>query len=143
MADTVFRSAKIHEETTTEKPPQRVEKTSEVVNVDIEPPFTQYEKIHNKPYTVDHFQLGDTWTDKYGGFQKEIDVIEGYLRQRINTGEVQDDTKAVKEHLKKVYKLCNIDKNERVTMQIEKLAAYMEFLNKIDNIKFNQQRYGI
>jgi hypothetical protein len=27
-------------------------------------------------------------------------------------------------------------------MQIEKLAAYMEFINKTDDIKFNYKKYG-
>ena len=141
MADTIFRT-KVTHETQTTKPIKVTEKTDEVVTANVEPPYTEYATIHNHPFTVDYFQLGDTWRDQYGGFEKEVETIEGYFKRRIQQGELQDETKAVKEHLKKLYKLCSIDKNERVTMQIEKLAAYMEFINKTDDIKFNYKKYG-
>ena len=37
----------------------------------IEPPYLDYESVNGHPYLVDHFQLGDSWKDKLGGFEKE------------------------------------------------------------------------
>lgn len=109
---------------------------------DVAPPFTDYEKQFKHPYLVDHFKLGDRWADELGGFGDEVKSIEGYFTDKINKGEMVNDTEAVKEKLKGIYKLCNIDKTERTTMQIEKLAAYIDFLRKTDDIKLNYHKYG-
>lgn len=108
----------------------------------VEPPFTEYEKINKHPYLVDHFKLGDTWQDKLGGFGDEVSSIEGYFKEKIQQGEIRNDVESVREKLKSIYKLCGIDKTERTTMQIEKLAAYIEFLRKTDHIKTNYLKYG-
>jgi hypothetical protein len=122
----------------------KVEKidAAQTIKADGDVPFTDYQKEHNHPFLVDHFELGDSWQDKYGGFEEEIDTIEGYFRGKIEHGQMQNDTEAVKEQFKKIYKLCNIDKTERVTMQIEKLAAYIKFLKETDDIKMNHYKYG-
>jgi hypothetical protein len=108
----------------------------------VEPPFTDYQKQYKHPFIVDYFKLGDRWADELGGFSEEVKSIEGYFTDKINKGEMINDTEAVREKLKGIYKLCNIDKTERTTMQIEKLAAYIDFLRKTDDIKLNHQKYG-
>lgn len=110
--------------------------------VDIEPPFTDYEKVHKRPYIADHFKLGDRWSDELGGFEHEVKAIESYFAEKINRGEMKNDTAAVREKVNSIYKLCNIDKTERTTMQIEKLSAYIDFLRKTDAIKLNNLKYG-
>jgi hypothetical protein len=111
-------------------------------STDIEVPFTDYEGEHKHPFMVDHFKLGDTWAESLGGFTKEINLIEGYFKDKIQSGDMDNSVEAVKERMKGIYKLCGIDKTERTTMQIEKLAAYIEFLKKTDHIKLNHNRYG-
>lgn len=108
-----------------------------------EVPYTDYEKTSGHPYLVDYFELGDTWRDKLGGFEKEITLIDGYFKEQIEQGQLRNELAAVKEKMKKIYKLCNIDTTERITMQIEKLAAYIEFLRKTENINLNHFKYGI
>lgn len=107
----------------------------------IEPPFTEYEKIHKYPFLVDYYKLGDSWQEKLGGFEKEISVIESYFRDKIEQGQMRNETNIVKEELNKMYKLNKIDKSERTTMQIEKLAAYIEFLRRTDKIELDRYRY--
>jgi len=115
---------------------------SNTQTADVEPPFTDYEKINKHPYLVDHFKLGDTWQDAFGGFDSEIRTIESYFKDKITNGEMKNDITSVKDKLKSIYKMCGIDPTERTTMQIEKLSAYIEFLKKTDNIKLNHQKYG-
>lgn len=122
-----------------EQAPQRSGDGASVQETKVQPPFTDYESVHKHPYLVDHFELGDRWRD---GFEKEINNIEDYFKSKIELGELKNDTEAVKDKLKGIYKLCNIDKNERATMQIEKLSAYIEFLKKTDHIKLNHAKYG-
>lgn len=108
---------------------------------EVEPPFTDYESQKRHPYLVDHFKLGDRWSDELGGFNDEVKSIEGYFKDKIHKGEMKDDISAVREKINGIYKLCNIDKTERTTMQIEKLAAYIDFLRKTDHIILNNRKY--
>jgi hypothetical protein len=34
---------------------------ADVHDTAIEPPFTDYEKVHNHPFSVDYFDLGSMW----------------------------------------------------------------------------------
>jgi len=108
----------------------------------VEPPFLDYEKVNGHPYLVDHFKLGDSWQDKMGGFGKEIETIDSYLANQIKYGKIDNSVEAVKGALKKIEKMCGADKSERVTMRIEKIAAYAEFLNKTMDINYNNYKYG-
>ena len=110
-------------------------------DVKVEVPYTEYEKENNQPYMVEHFKLGDSWKDKLGGFEKEVGLIEDYFKGQIEQGKLKNEIGAVKEKLSKIFKLCNIDKTERATMQIEKLTAYLEFLKKTENIDLNNYKY--
>jgi len=122
--------------------PEKSGNGEEAYKSDIEPPFTDYEKQYKRPYLVDHFKIGEMWQDKLGGFEGEIKSIESYFADKISAGEMKNEIGSVKEKLNSIYKLCNIDKTERTTMQIEKLAAYIDFLRKTDDIKLNHTKYG-
>lgn len=112
---------------------KKVEKV-EIGKTDEEVPFTEYKNVKNHPYLVDHFKLGDSWKDKDGGFEKEVSFIEDYFKGEIEKGNIKNDISSVKQKMDKLYKLCNIEKSERTTMQIEKLSAYIEFLKKTEDI---------
>jgi len=129
------------EETKTVEAPIKIGDKAGTQDVKVEVPYTEYEHMNHHPYIVDHYKLGDTWTDKLGGFEKEVNLIDNYLRGEIDKGQLKNEVGAVKEKIDKIYKLCNIEKTERVTMQIEKLAAYLEFLKKTDNINYNHFKY--
>jgi len=138
--DSIYRTREVATETKPE--PVKIGDKAGTQDVQVEPPYTDYEKVNGHPYLVDHFKLGDTWRDKLGGFEKEVSLIEGYFKDKIDQGQMKNEKEAVKEQLKKIYKLVGIDKTERTTMQIEKLAAYLEFLKKTDNISLNYYKYG-
>lgn len=109
---------------------------------EVEPPYLDYMNDNAKPYVADHYRLGDNWDDPYGGFPVEISTIEGYLRGRIQNGEIANSTSAVKEELKKLEKMTNVSKEERPLIKIETLAAYVRFLQKTNDIKSNLRKYG-
>jgi len=142
MTDTTFREqpseaeARPKQETTKPVDAKTDGKTA------IEPPFLDYEKVNGHPYLVDHFKLGDSWQDKMGGFGEEIGTIDGYLANQIKYGKIDNSVEAVKGALKKIEKMCGADKSERVTMRIEKIAAYTEFLNKTMDIDYHNYKYG-
>lgn len=106
----------------------------------IEPPYLDYESVNGHPYLVDHFQLGDSWKDKLGGFEREINILEEYVKGKIQEGKTANSLEAVKEMIERIEKVCLADKTERATMKIEKMAAYVEFLAKTDKISYNNYK---
>lgn len=136
----VFRTATVEPEKV-EQPKKYAENVPTDGDSEIEPPFTEYQKMKKYPFLVDYYKLGDSWAEKVGGFEKEIDLIEGYFKDRIEQGKMQNDTQVVKDEIAKFYKLNKIDKSERTTMQIERLAAYIEFLKRTDKIELDRYRY--
>ena len=142
MADTIFRTRQSETQTKESKEePHKPVDESGVQDIKIEPPYTDYEKVHNHPFLVDYYKIGDTWRDKLGGFEKEIESIDGYFRNKIQQGQLKNEKESVESEIKKIYKLCGIEKTERTTMQIEKLAAYIDFLRKTDDITMNHFKY--
>jgi len=108
----------------------------------VEVPYTDYEKEHGKPFTAEHFQLGETWDDPNGGFAPELSLIEEFVDDRIKKGELPNNVDSVKDAFKKMEKTIGLDKNERPLVKIEMLASYVKFLMECDKIKFNVGRYG-
>lgn len=137
--DTTFRTPQTPAIETTPKS-NRADVTQTDSNVEV--PYTDYEKTHGKPYTVDHFQLGDTWQEDLGGFAKEVSTIEEFFSKQIESGSLPNNKEAIKAAIRKMEKVTNLDKNERPIVKIETISAYVKFLMDVDNIKFNVARYG-
>jgi hypothetical protein len=137
MIDTVFRSPvepSPVKEVEISKPQPDVHEST------IEGPYTDYEKQHNHPYVVDHFDLGSMWNID-GVYTDEVKTIEGYLSHQINLG-MANDKKAVQETLKKLEKMAGIEKTDRTVVKVGKLSSYVKFLNETENIKTNTIKYG-
>jgi len=125
------------------EPEAKVSESSSVPSVSkVETPFNGYEQSKGYPFSVDYFNLGDTWAETSGGFPKEVSLIEEYVDNKIQSGELPNSTESVKEMFKKMEKVTNLDKHERPLVKIETIAAYIEFLMKTEKIKFNLRRYG-
>jgi len=140
MTDTVFRTP-VQVNTTPEKLPEAKESHSHSV-VDVEVPYLDYESQNSKPYTADYFELGDTWNDPAGGFPKEISMIESYIKERVNSGEIGNSLSAIKNEIKSLEKMNNLKGEERAVVRIEVLSAYIEFMQKKSKIKSNLRRYA-
>lgn len=139
MTDTVFRT-KV--EPTVEAPQKAVAIGPAPSVTSVEVPYTAYESEHGKPLSADYFELGDLWNDANGGFSKEISTIEEYFTKKIESGEIENSIKAIKEKLKSFEKLSNTHKDERKTIRLETVSAYVKFLMDSDNIRYNIKRYG-
>jgi hypothetical protein len=138
MADSVFRTRVEPDK----EPEVHAKETSSGTVTHVEPPYTDYETEHGKPYSAEYFQLGDTWNDPNGGFAPELSLIEEFVSDRIRKGELPNNVKAVKEAIKKMEKVTNLSEYDAPIKKIEILSAYIKFLMTTDKIKFNIQRYG-
>ena len=138
MSDTVFRNpvdTSSQAAPTIEGKPQAEEHASS-----IEGPYTDYAKLHNHPYIVDHYDLGSLW-EIDGVYTNEVKTIEKYLSHCIDLG-MANDIKAVQESLKKIERMSGIEKTDRTVVKVGKVAAYIRFLNETENIKTNAIKYG-
>lgn len=139
--DTVFRTPQAPASKGSESS-NKVGPASTVSTAAVEVPYLDYEKEHGKPYTVEHFVLGDTWKDPTGGFPEEIGIIEDYFKDKIASGDIANSVTAVKDRLKEILKVTNMSKEERSVIKLETIAAYIKFLSESDDIKHNIKRYG-
>ena len=143
MADAVFRTAQPTKAESAAKTMKRGPADSKVGSTTTAvAPYLDYEKDSSYPHAVDYFELGDTWDDPSGGFPKEVGIIEGYFKDRIESGDMANSTKAVKSELKSILKLTNMSKEERNLVKIETVAAYIKFLSEKEDIKRNIRRYA-
>ena len=109
---------------------------------EVEPPYSEYKTKNGKPYAVDYFELGRYW-DHGELYNKEIGSIETYMSHLVETGEINNTLKAVKDKMKKIEKMININSEDRKASRVGRVAAYMEFLIKADGIKRDSAKYGM
>lgn len=143
MIDNTYRKATTptEEKATT---PSFENKTKEVTQVptEVEPPYSEYEGKKGKPYPVDYFDIGRFW-DTNELYTKEVESIDTYVQHLINTGEINNSVDAVSKKLKAIEKMINSDPNDRVAARVGRVAAYVDFLIKSDNIKRDSAKYGM
>ncbi|NCN26005.1 hypothetical protein GW915_00365 [bacterium] len=141
MSDTIFRTkteTPVQAEPTV--PAKAVGPTPSVTAVEV--PYTSYAAAHATPFVVDYFELGDLWNDPSGGFPKEVSTLEEYFTKKIESGELENSTSAIKNKLKEIERLSNMNKDARKVLRVGTAAAYVKFLMDSEDIKFNVRRYS-
>jgi len=141
MIDTIFRS-KLNEKTAETAEPKKSDGSSSSIVDSVEVPYTDYEIAHQKPYTVEHFKLDDLWDDPEGGFNEEISTIEKYFKHKIDTEEMANSVSAVKNELKELEKINNLKNEERITLKLGVLTAYVKFLMETDGIMTKVRKHA-
>lgn len=134
-------SVYVRAEPTPPPPPKKEEKVepqAQTQTTDIEPPLTGYEAVNKKPFTVEHYELPEVWEP----FSDDVSIIETYLQEKAEKGEIENSTQAAKELLKKVEKMVNSDKTERTVVKLAKVAAYIKFLKETENITRMSYKYA-
>jgi hypothetical protein len=126
----------------TQSEPPSISKEAVHTSNEVEVPYMDYETTNAKPFSVDYFQLGDTWQDPMGGFEKEVGTIEGYLQGEIKSGKLANSLPAIKEVLKKFEKLNNVKNEERPVVKVSIIANYMRFLMDNEKVMGNLKKYG-
>lgn len=136
MTDTTFR--------TKQEPAKQVafNEPKNPTNTDIESsvhvPYTEYESSTGKPYTADLYELGDYWE----AYSKELGNVEGYFQEKVKSGDIANDTKAIKSEIKKLEKLLNLKDETRASVKIGVLNEHVKFLLGVKAIKNNAIKYG-
>lgn len=125
MTNSVFR--------TSQTPEPEAEVKAEPVEIDVSTSskvsvpdlFVSYEEDQGKPYTADYFELENTW--KQPELKREIEEINGYLKEQVTKGKVDNSTKAVSAFLKEMERKAGLSRYESTTNRISKILAYIDF----------------
>lgn len=129
MTDVTFKTEQAPEPTIQERAVD-VEKVITPQEHDITPPFTEYLKEKNVPYTAEYFGIQNLWKDET--FANDIKKIENYFIGKIAGGDVKDDVKAVEKKIKSIEKMIELDGSETDARKLMKLSAFIDYLEKIN-----------
>lgn len=135
MSDTVFRQQVAPE---AEQPlPEGKDAPSQPIVNDVPVPY-----LDASNFLEEYFNIGTEWKDHDASFYKELEGIDSYLKTKIESKELPNDQVAIRNELKKMERLNNLNKEQRSVIRLEVLANYVEFMKKNDNLKSNLKRYA-
>ena len=126
MTDSVFRTAPSEPTEPTEPTVQTTDlDTATSSKVSVPDLFVSYEEDQGKPYTADYFELEHTW--KQPELRREIEEINGYIKEQVSKGKVDNSTKAVAAYLKEMERKAGLTRYESTNNRITKILAYIDF----------------
>jgi len=96
----------------------------------VEAPFTEYRNVNKLPLTADYIDAKLTWDE--ADMVEDVTMIEDYLSELVNTGELENTVKSAKEKLKSLEKMAGIDKLEGKAQKLIKLAEFVSYLRKLN-----------
>ena len=82
------------------------------------------------------------WQEPNGGFNEEVSAIETHLKEMVDSGKMANSLEAVKNRMKELTKVTNMQKEDRNIIKIGVISNYVKFLKENDNIFGNAKKYG-
>ena len=136
MAESVFREKQdIPVEET--KVPEMKQADSSGAEKKVEIPY-----LDSSDYLENYFELGTEWKDQDNIFFGDLNRIDNFIKLKIKNGEMENSQDSVKNMLKKMEKLNNLENEGRSVVKLEVMSNYVEFLLKNDLLKSNLKRYA-
>lgn len=120
-----FREAVVAEPVT-EAPKTEITQSGDSVVTHIDSLLATYQDDQGHPYTANYLDLKGVW-DKTEGLANEIKTIEGYLRQQVDKGNLENSTKSAEKYLKELEKKAGTNPYESTTKRITRILAYIDF----------------
>lgn len=103
--------------------------------------FIGYESDNSVPFIVDLYDLRETYKADPESYAEVADITR-YLQDLVNSGQLDNSTKAVAEKIKQLEKLSGVDSTERVNMKLTRLAEYAKFENRVNDAKRNSIKWS-
>lgn len=99
-----------------------------------EPPFSAYEKLQGKPYSVDYFKV-DNWEALVGEFdidktRDKVKFIEDYISNKIKDLKLEDSVASFKDLMERYKEELNIGKTEKNTSKLDRIYSYLKLMKK-------------
>lgn len=101
--------------------------------------FATHEDDMGVPYTAEYFDVKNVW-DKEESLKRDIREIEGYIREQVSKGKVDNSTKAANAFLKDLERKAGLTRYESSSNRINKLLAYIDFQQVVRGDKKELER---
>lgn len=101
--------------------------------------FATHEDDIGVPYTAEYFEIKNVW-DKEESLKRDVREIEGYIRDQVSKGKVDNSTKAANNFLKELERKAGLTRYESSTNRINKLLAYIDFQQVVNGNKKELER---
>lgn len=88
--------------------------------------FSTYEEAAGRPLAADYFEIPNLW-DENSHLARDLQEIEGYVRQQLRTGTLENSVKAAKDFIKQLERDAGLTRYESTATRIQKLLAYIDF----------------
>lgn len=131
MSDAVFRTS-ASTEPVTPAAPTAIADIGDSVDTKIPDLLATYQDDQGKPYVAKYFDMENLW-DAEPTMRYEMESIEGYMKDLISKGKLDNSVKAGDRFLKDLEKSAKISPYESTTNRINKLLAYIEFKKVVES----------
>lgn len=125
MTDSVFRTAQPTEEPSAPVPSGDAPSAPTNV-VSVPDLLVSYEEDQGKPYVAKYFDLETMWA-REPSLKRDIQEIEGYLKEEVSKGNLDNSTRAAGKFIKEMERKAGLTTYESTPNRISKILAYIDF----------------
>ena len=91
-----------------------------------------YSEDQGKPYVAQYLGIENVW-DQDATMRNEVETIEGYIKDQISKGKLDNSVKAGDKFIRQMEKDALVNPYESATNKISKLLAYIEFKRVVES----------
>jgi hypothetical protein len=128
----VFRS-KIEKTPEPLKPSVRTEHDNSEITTDITPTPTEHELVTGVPYTATVFELEGVFNELNQTDQKNIRLIDHFVKKNILTGRYSNTTEAAKQIITDLETKLNLTGNNDPYYRISKIAEVLSIMREYES----------
>jgi hypothetical protein len=130
----IKESRNVVSEQPAERTIQTIEPTASKEPSKIEPPFSDYEQVKGKPYSVDYFKIG-FWNElspelDVSGIKGKVKTIEKYVNEEIKRLGFNNEVSNYDDIISGIKSALHINHNEQIEQQLTKIHDYIKILRK-------------
>lgn len=103
-------------------------------------PIALYHELKGKPYSAVYFEVGDIW-DRSESLKADLMDIDEYYRNQVSSGKLADGVDSFKALIHEAEKITQT-KNANFNLKVGKIAEFVKFMNRMDEVERNSERYA-
>lgn len=90
-----------------------------------------YEQEHNRPLVAEYFGADSIW-DKEPSLKRDLQEIEAYLRNKVESNKLDNSVRAGQKFLKELEREAGLTTYESTSTRIAKLLAFIDFKKVVE-----------
>lgn len=122
----------VEQPTASEAPKEAPVDSRSTSSVEVPELLATYSEDQGKPYVAKYLDIENVW-DQDSTLKHEVETIEGYIKDQISKGNLDNSVLAGDKFLKEMEKKAQISPYETSINKITKLLAYIEFRRVVES----------